>query len=67
MQAAAPRFPPYRRADPGDPGCSFAGNHIAARIAFDHDTGLLLAMLCRAGVTLVVLAALVFWRRESLR
>ena len=47
--------------------CSFAGNHIAARIAFDHDTGLLLAMLCRAGVTLVALLALVFWRRESLR
>ncbi len=47
--------------------CSFAGNHIAARIAFDHDTGLLLAMLCRAGITLVALGALVFWRRESLR
>ena len=47
--------------------CSFAGNHIAARIAFDHDTGLLLAMLCRAGVTLVVLAGVVLWRRESLR
>ncbi|MDH1265382.1 MULTISPECIES: EamA family transporter [unclassified Pseudomonas] len=46
--------------------CSFAANHVAARIAFDHDTGLLLAMLCRAGVTLVALAALVFWRRESL-
>ncbi|WP_339515773.1 EamA family transporter [Pseudomonas sp. RL_15y_Pfl2_60] len=47
--------------------CSFAGNHIAARIAFDHDTGLLLAMLCRAGVTLLVLAALVFYRGEALR
>lgn len=47
--------------------CSFAANHIAARIAFDHDTGLLLAMLCRAGVTLLALLALVFWRRESLR
>ncbi|KJH79906.1 MULTISPECIES: EamA family transporter [Pseudomonadaceae] len=47
--------------------CSFAGNHIAARIAFDHDTGLLLAMLCRAGVTLIALGTLVFWRRESLR
>mgnify|MGYP006190501205 CR=1 FL=1 len=47
--------------------CSFAGNHIAARIAFDHDTGLLLAMLCRSGVTLLALAALVLWRRESLR
>lgn len=47
--------------------CSFAGNHIAARIAFDHNTGLLLAMLCRAGVTLIALGTLVFWRRESLR
>ena len=47
--------------------CSFASNHIAARIAFDHDTGLLLAMLCRAGVTLAVLVALVLWRRESLK
>lgn len=47
--------------------CSFAGNHIAARIAFDHDTGLLLAMLCRAGVTLLVLAALVFYRGEAWR
>lgn len=46
--------------------CSFAGNHVAARVAFDHDTGLLLAMLCRAGVTLLALVALVIWRRESL-
>ena len=44
--------------------CAFAGNHIAARIAFDHDTGLLLAILCRAGVTLLVLAGLVLWQRE---
>ena len=47
--------------------CSFAGNHIAARIAFDHDTGLLMAMLCRSGGTLLVLAALVLWQRDSLR
>lgn len=47
--------------------CSFAGNHIAARIAFDHDTGLLMAMLCRSGGTLLVLAALVVWQRDSLR
>ena len=46
---------------------SFAANHIAARIAFDHDTGLLLAVLCRAGVTMLALATLVFWRRESLQ
>jgi len=38
---------------PSAQGCSFAGNHIAARIAFDHDTGLLLALLCRSGVTLL--------------
>jgi len=48
-------------------GCSFAGNHIAARIAFDHDTGLLLAMLCRSGVTLLALIGLVIWQRQSLR
>ncbi|MGY2235364.1 EamA family transporter [Pseudomonas gingeri] len=47
--------------------CAFAGNHIAARIAFDHDTGLLLAILCRSGVTLLVLAGLVFWQRETLK
>ncbi|MBB2493985.1 EamA family transporter [Aquipseudomonas ullengensis] len=46
---------------------SFAANHIAARIAFDHQTGLLLAILCRSGVTLLLLAGLVLWRRESLR
>ncbi|KWS37337.1 EamA family transporter [Pseudomonas syringae] len=46
--------------------CSFAGNHIAARIAFDHDTGLLLAILCRSGVTLLVLVSLVLWQRERL-
>lgn len=46
---------------------SFAGNHIAARITFDHDTGLLLAILCRSGVTTLVLAGLVWWRRDSLK
>ena len=47
--------------------CAFAGNHVAARIAFDHDTGLLLAILCRAGVTLLVLTSLVLWQRERPR
>lgn len=47
--------------------CSFAANHIAARIAFDHEAGLLLAMVCRSGVTMLVLIALVRWRGESLR
>ncbi|NQD91789.1 DMT family transporter [Pseudomonas sp. CrR25] len=47
--------------------CSFAANHIAARIAFDHEAGLLLAMVCRSGVTMLVLIALVLWRGESLQ
>lgn len=46
--------------------CSFAANHVAARIAFDHETGLLLAMLCRAGVTAIALGAVVLWQRHSL-
>ncbi|MFZ6048446.1 DMT family transporter [Pseudomonas sp. CR3202] len=47
--------------------CAFAGNHIAARIAFDDGAGLLLAILCRSGVTMLVLGILVLWKRESLR
>ncbi|HDS1736682.1 MULTISPECIES: DMT family transporter [Pseudomonas] len=46
--------------------CAFAGNHIAARIAFDNDTGVLLAILCRSGITLLALAALVLWQRQPL-
>jgi hypothetical protein len=40
--------------------CTFAGNHIAARVAFDHGTGLLLAVLLRAGATLLLLGGLVW-------
>ncbi|WP_069086448.1 DMT family transporter [Pseudomonas sp. TCU-HL1] len=47
--------------------CAFAGNHIAARIAFDDGAGLLLAILCRSGVTMLVLGILVFLKRESVR
>ncbi len=46
--------------------CTFAANHVAARLAFDHGTGLLLAVLCRSGATALVLAALVAWRRPAL-
>jgi drug/metabolite transporter (DMT)-like permease len=46
---------------------SFAANHIAARIAFDQGTGLLLAILFRSGLTLLVLLGLLLIRRESLR
>ncbi|MDE3738088.1 DMT family transporter [Pseudomonas resinovorans] len=46
--------------------CAFAGNHIAARIAFDDDTGLLLAILCRSGVSMLVLTGIVLWQRQPL-
>lgn len=46
--------------------CGFAGNHVAARLAFDHGTGLLAAILGRSGITLLVLAGLVAWRRNAL-
>lgn len=48
-------------------GCAFAGNHVAARVAFDDGAGVLLAILMRSGGTLIVLAGLVFWQRQSIR
>ena len=48
-------------------GCAFAGNHVAARVAFDDGAGVLLAILMRSGGTLLVLAAMVLWQRQSLR
>lgn len=40
--------------------CTFAANHIAARIAFEHHTGLLLAIFCRSGVSVLLLSVLFF-------
>lgn len=48
-------------------GCVFAGNHVAARTAFDDGAGVLLAILMRSGGTLLVLTILVAWQRQSLR
>lgn len=48
-------------------GCTLAGNHIAARIAFDDGAGVLLAILTRSGGTLLALAVLVAWQRQSIR
>nr|WP_298249783.1 DMT family transporter [uncultured Halomonas sp.] len=45
----------------------FATNHVAARVAFDEGTGLLLAILVRSSVAVVVLGALVLLQRKSLR
>ena len=48
-------------------GCAFAGNHVAARAAFDDGAGVLLAILMRSGGTLLVLAMMVLWQRQNLR
>lgn len=45
----------------------FATNHVAARVAFDEGTGLLLAILVRSSVAVVVLGTLVMLQRKSLR
>lgn len=47
--------------------CSFAGNHVAARLAFENGTGLLLAVLCRSGVALLILVSIVSLQRHSIR
>lgn len=47
--------------------CFFAGNHVAARLAFENGTGLLLAVLCRSAVALSILGAIVFYQRHSIR
>ena len=47
-------------------GSSFASAHIAARISFDHGTGLLTAVAFRSGFSLVLLTAIVIWQKQSL-
>lgn len=47
--------------------CCFAGNHVAARLAFENGTGLLLAVLCRSGVALLILISIVTVQRHSIR
>lgn len=45
--------------------CTFAANHIAARIAFEHQTGLLLAIFCRSGVSVLLLSLVLFYQRDQ--
>jgi drug/metabolite transporter (DMT)-like permease len=45
----------------------FAGNHVAARFAFDDGAGLLLALCARSGIALVFMAGVAFWKRQSFR
>jgi drug/metabolite transporter (DMT)-like permease len=48
-------------------GSLFAANHVAARLAFDDQAGLLLAVLCRSGLALLALVAFVLWQQPRLR
>ncbi|MCJ0764882.1 DMT family transporter [Variovorax terrae] len=48
-------------------GVCFGSNHIAARLAFDHGTGLVTAILMRSGLTAVALLGVVLWLRLPLR
>lgn len=45
----------------------FASNHIAAKFAFDNDTGLLLAVLARSGMALMLMSALAIFYKSSFR
>ncbi|MDR5906945.1 DMT family transporter [Franzmannia qiaohouensis] len=46
--------------------CLFAANHVAARLAFDDGTGLLLAIMARSGLALLVLGTLLVLKRRPL-
>jgi drug/metabolite transporter (DMT)-like permease len=48
-------------------GLVFASNHIAARFAFDHGTGLVTAVLVRSGVTALILLAVVLWMKAPVK
>lgn len=48
-------------------GVVFASNHIAARFAFDHGTGLVTAVLVRSGVTALALLGVVLWLKMPWR
>jgi drug/metabolite transporter (DMT)-like permease len=48
-------------------GVVFASNHIAARFAFDHGTGLVTAVLVRSGVTALILLAVVLWLKAPMK
>ncbi len=45
----------------------FAANHVAARLAFDDGTGLLLAIMSRSALAMGVLALLLIAQRQPLR
>lgn len=48
-------------------GVALGSNHVAARIAFDHGTGLITAVAARSGVTALALLGVVLWQGSGLR
>lgn len=48
-------------------GVCFGSNHVAARLAFDHGTGLITAVVARSGVTAVALFGVVLWQGSGFR
>lgn len=44
-------------------GVCLGSNHVAARLAFDHGTGLVTALLMRSGVMALAMAGVVLWQR----
>jgi drug/metabolite transporter (DMT)-like permease len=47
--------------------CMFAGNHVAARVAFDHGVNVISAVAVRSLATAAAVALLVWWQPVSLR
>jgi drug/metabolite transporter (DMT)-like permease len=47
--------------------CTFASNHVAARIAFDHGVDVITAVAVRSLATAVVVSLLVLWQRVPLK
>jgi drug/metabolite transporter (DMT)-like permease len=45
----------------------FASNHIAARIAFDNGTGILLAIIARGFVALILMASIIIVKKASIK
>ncbi|HLR29590.1 MAG TPA: DMT family transporter [Paenalcaligenes sp.] len=47
-------------------GLSFSLGHIAARMGFDMDLGVISAVIFRSGLVVLALSIFLFWRRQSI-
>ncbi|WP_341668800.1 DMT family transporter [Alcaligenes sp. SDU_A2] len=47
-------------------GSAFAGNHIAAKVALDHGTGLIITVIARSSSATLALGLLLLWQRQAL-